>query len=164
MYSSENENDLIVTDVVQVMLDAVGLQQDINEVKCKNSWLIAQEVDMERILDKSTFDRCRTPLTEQDNKLRRLVLKALSFYAYARLLKGNQGVFTDGGYTVEKEATNINATNSVYNYHYSLGDVYMTKIIDFLKLENPQLDNTKLKTKLVPRIRKVGGREHRGSN
>lgn len=164
MFSSDNENDLIVTDVVQTLLDCVGIQQDINDVKCKASWLLAQEIDAERVLNEDVFARCREPQNDADNKLKRLVLKMLSFYTYSRLLKGNQGTFTDGGYQIEKEATDGKTTLATANYHYSVADVYLTKVLDFLKLETPDLDQTQVKAKMVPRIRKFGGRESRGSN
>ncbi len=164
MYSAENENDLIVSDVVQVLMDSVGIQQDINDVKCKVSWLLAQEVDAERVLTEDVFTRVREPQNAQDKKLKRLVLKMLSFYTYSRMLKGFQGTFTDGGYQVEKEASDKNVTTSTANYHYSVAEVYATKVLDFLHTESPNTDQSQQKNKMVPRVRTFGGKESRASN
>lgn len=168
MYSSENENDLIVNDVVQTVRDYVGVQPDINEQKLKTCWWTAQELDVDRVLCKlepNWMERCLNPVTVADKKLKRLLIPALSNYCYARALGRHQGTLTDGGYMVDKEATDLNTAKSSSNNFKADAEEFMTKVINFLASENPNTTtDTEAKAKLTPNVRVIGGEERRASN
>lgn len=168
MYNSENENDLIVNDVVQVVRDYVGVQPDINDQKLKSCWWTAQELDVDRVLCKiepNWKERCLETATPADEKLKRLLVPALANYCYARALGRHQGTLTDGGYMVEKEATDLNTSKSASNNFKADAEEFMVKVINFISSENPNTSKDEdAKAKLTPSIRVIGGQEWRASN
>ena len=169
MYSSRNENRLIVTDICSVMQDYVSIQVDIDETKVKAAALIAQDLDITRIIGRENVERCVEPDTGwpetevgvANQALRELVIPALCYYTYSRLLKGFQGTFTESGLSVEKDSTDTNVSKSQANEHQSIAEAYLQYAIDFLKAENPNDVKVDVK-KLTPSIRVFGGRENRG--
>lgn len=164
MFDVRNENRIITQDVVQTLRDYVGVQPDINEQKIKAGWLIAQDLDVMRVVGIDIIKRCVEPENEQDEILKFLVMQACSFYCYARLLKMFQGTLTEGGFHIEKEATDRNTAKSTALEFEATGDTYMTAVIGFLEDEDPKLKEKRLTKKLAPTIRVIGGQERRASN
>ena len=161
MYNSGLENQLIVVDIADIMQDYVSLQPDIDEGKLKAAAIIAQKIDIQRLIGKDNVQRAIEPQDEADNNLKGLLIPPLAYYTYSRLLKGFQGTFTDGGFTTETEADNRNSAKSVANEMHSIGDVFMQEVSDFLKAESPEEEIDK--TKLAPNVRVFGGKESRES-
>lgn len=165
MYNSENENQLIVDDVVQTLRDYVGVQPDINDQKIKACWLGAQNLDVERVIGQVAIDRCLDPQTPADLKLKSLLIPALANYCYSRALKRFQGTLTDGGYHIEKEATDRNVAKSTALDFQADAETYMKKVIEFLAKENPNsTSESESNSKLTPSVRVIGGEERRASN
>ena len=168
MYNSNNENRLIATDICQVMQDYVSLQPDIDETKVKSAALIAQDLDISRIIGRANVERCvepntgwpATPEGEVNQELRALVIPALCFYTFSRLLRGFQGTFTDSGLTIEKDSTDTSVSKSQANEHHSIAESYLQVVIDYLKIETPNGTAVDVR-KLTPNIRVFGGQERR---
>jgi hypothetical protein len=168
MYNSTNENRLIVTDITGVMQDYVSIQVDIDETKVKSAALIAQDLDISRIIGRANVTRCiepeggwaDTPEDDANQELRDLLIPVLCFFTYSRLLKGFQGTFTDSGLAIEKDSIDTNVSKSTANEHAAIAESYLSVVLDFLKAENPNNVNVKPKN-LTPRIRSFGGKESR---
>lgn len=162
MYDIRLENQLIVIDVVDVMQDYVSLQPDIDEGKVKASMILAQKIDLKRILTKENIERCKDPQTEDDETLRGLIIPSLCHFTYSRLLKGFQGVFTDGGYSTDQEAESMKVSAAVALSSYTTGEALLEGALEFLESDKsgPQPD----RTKMTPSIRVFGGEERRGNN
>lgn len=163
MYKAVNENALILVDIVDTMVDYCSIQPDIDESKIKAAAVIAQKIDIELIIGKANVQRCIDPSVQADIDFRDLVMSALCFYTYSRLLKMFPGTFTDGGYMIEKDASDKNVTRQVSNEYATVAEAYMVEVLAFLKSESPN-DKAVHKEKLVKRIRTIGGKEHRASN
>lgn len=163
MYYAENENDIIVDDVVQALLDHVGIQPDINDQKIKASWLASQRLNVTKIVGRSVIDRCLNPETPEDKELKRLLIPALANYTYSRCLSRFQGTLTDSGYHIDKEATDKNVAKSTSLDFFADADTYMEDVIEFLNKENPE-GEAEARAKLAPQIRVIGGGERRASN
>ena len=163
MHDSNLENRLIVVGIVDAMTDYCSIQIDIDETKVKAAELVAQNIDVKRIIGKDNVARCVEPVTETDNELRDLVIPALCYYTYARCLKMFQGTFTDSGYTSEVEAETRSISKSVGTEMHGIAEVYMQDVLDFLQEEDAN-DSDVNGTKLTPSIRVFGGEENRASN
>lgn len=164
MFDPRNENRIITHDVVQTLRDYVGVQPDINEQKIKAGWLIAQDLDVMRVIGIDPIKRCLEPKNDADEMLKFIVLQACSFFCYARLLKMFQGMLTEGGFHIEKEATDRNTAKSTASEFEATGASYLKAVISFLEDENPKLKEKDLDAKLTPTVRVFGGREYRASN
>jgi hypothetical protein len=165
MYSLDNQNSLIVEDMAQVMLDYASIQQDIDETKMNAAALIAQKLDIGKVIGKPNLLRCVDPQTASDTELRELVIHALCFYTYSRLLRMFAGTFTDSGYVISSEATDKNVAKSVALEYSAIAEVYLTEVLDFLKIENEGIEDELVRPeKLTSSIRVFGGVENRASN
>jgi hypothetical protein len=168
MYNASLENRLISSDIADIMGDYVSIQMDIDNAKIKAASLVAQEIDITRVITKVNLDRVvgldinDSTIPEQDLALRELILAPWCYYTYARCLTMFQGTFTDSGYAVETEALGVNAAKSVSAEMKSIGDTFMLLVTEFLEKENPNTDADD--RKLSSRIRTFGGRENRSSN
>jgi hypothetical protein len=167
MHRSINENQLIIVDIVDVMTDYTSIQIDIDETKVKAAALVAQNVDIKRLITKVNLDRAINPATEavqkaKDDALIELLIPPLCYFTYARCLKMFQGTFTDSGYTTETEADDRNAVKSTANEMRSIAETFMSDVIDFLEAEDPNTEATG--DNITPSIRVFGGKEDRESN
>lgn len=167
MFNPRLENELIVSDIVQTMLDYVPIQEDIDETKVKSAANIALKVDIKRIIKQDNLNRCIDPQTEEDENLLELVIPAYCWFTYARLLKHFQGVFTDGGFEIDEGATDKNTAKREASEASSVAEIFLTDVIEFLKTEeeaNGVSEGGVDETKMTPSIRVFGGREARASN
>lgn len=164
MFNVDLENSLIIVDIVDVMQDYVSIQPDIDETKVKAASIVAQKIDIKRLIGADNVARCVDPAKDsEDEKLRTLLVPAISYFTYSRLLKMFPGVFTDSGYTFDSEASDINVTRTTANQMASIAEAFMESVFDFLEAETTDDENV-VKSNLTPRIRVFGGKEHRGSN
>lgn len=162
MFSSALENQLIEVGVVDLLQDYCAIQPDIDETKVKAAALVAQNIDVKRVLTQANLDRCVDPQNEADESLKALVIPAWLYFTYTRLIKMFQGNFTDGGLVTEVESEGRLAAKSMANEMQSIAETYLTDVVAFLNAENPSdpIDETKL----TPKIRVFGGNEYRASN
>lgn len=168
MFDQELENSLISQDIVSLLGDYCSLQSDIDEKKIKSAAIIAQRIDIRRIIGEANLQRCiedpvGTPVTGADLELKKLVIPAWCYFTYSRLLKSFQGTYTDSGLIFEPEATDKDQAKTIANEMASIADDYMTEVLEFLEAEDPNDENVKAE-RLSPRIRSFGGKENRGSN
>ncbi len=165
MYSSNLENQLIIVDIVDALQDRVSIQIDIDETKVKAAELVAQQLDLKRLIGADNVKKC---LEDDDNfneELRELVIPALCYFTYARCLKMFQGTFTDSGFMTEGEALDKNTAKAVSNEMSSIAETFMEDVIDWLEEQDeddPQVDEAR--ENLNPRIRTFGGEEWRATN
>lgn len=165
MYSAKAENQLILPDIADAMQDYVSIQLDIDNSKVKAAALVAQNVDLKRLIGQDVLDRLidqddETPAT--DKALKDKIIPPLCYFTYSRCLLMFQGTFTDSGYTIEDEGEARNAAKSVSKEMKGIAETLMLDIIDELEDEEPgeQFD----KKKATPRVRVFGGCERRASN
>lgn len=164
MFDSNLENSLIIVDIVDVLGDYVSLQPDIDEQKVKAAEIVAQKIDITRLIGKVNVARCVDPASgSEDEKLKDLVVPALAYFTYSRLLKMFPGTFTDSGYIFDAEASNTSVTKSTSNQMSAIAEAFMDDVFDFLKAETSNDENV-VKSNLTPRIRVFGGNENRSSN
>lgn len=168
MYDVGLENKLISSDIAEIMQDYVSIQLDIDNTKIKAAALVAQSIDITRVITKVNLDRVigldiyDDSVPSQDLALRELLLAPWCYYTYARCLTMFQGTFTDSGYATEAEAESRNAAKSVGQEMKAIGDSFMLQVVEFLESEDPNTEADD--EKLSPRIRTFGGRENRASN
>ena len=168
MYDVTLESRLISSDIADMMQDYVSIQLDIDNTKIKAAALVAQEIDIARVITKANLDRVidldiyDESIPDADLSLRELLVAPWCYYTYARCLTMFQGTFTDSGYAVEAEAIDKDAAKAVANEMKSIGDSFMLLVTEFLEEE----DESTLADdrKLAPRIRVMGGEENRASN
>lgn len=164
MYNVELENSLIIVDITQVMQDYVSIQPDIDETKVKAAAIVAQNIDIARLIGKPNVIRCvDVEAGSEDEKLRTLLVPVICYFTYSRMLKMFPGTMTDSGYTMEESIAERAATVSTANSHASIAEAFMEPVFEFLEDEIPDDENVD-KAKLTPGIRVFGGEEHRGSN
>ena len=168
MYSIALEDRLILPDVRDVMADVASLQLDMDDQKIKGIALVAQDLDLKRILNSNGEDnlsRCINPQTDEDDTLRDLVIMPWIYYTYARCLKMTTGALTEAGCVVEKTVLDSKELiDEAYNTYYSIADAYMAGVIDHLNDETETDVDVVAEDVLVPRIRVFGGEENRSSN
>lgn len=160
MYSSFNENNLILPDIADAMQDHVSIQMDIDVTRVKAASMVAQDIDISRLIGRANVQRCIDPQTEADEELKLLVIKPLCFYTYVRSLKMFQGTLTDSGYVVESEAQDRNSAKSVANEMVQIAETYMQEVVAYLEAENPQTKEIKQEN-FTPQVRVFGGVESR---
>lgn len=169
MYNPNNTKKLVIVDIARTMLDFCSIQPDIDETKMQAAELVAQNIDLARLIGKENVERCidpvslETPPSESDIELRELVIVPLCYYTYSRLLKMFPGTMTDSGYVVEEGAASKALLGNTAAEYYTVAETFMKDTIEFLKLENPATEKV-IKTNLTPNIRTFGGNEHRASN
>ena len=162
MYSSDLENQLIIVDIADALRDYCSIQLDIDDTKVKAAAIIAQKIDISRVIGVANVQRCITPATQEDENLKLLVIPPLCYFTYSRLLTTFQGTMTDSGYATEAGANEKDTAKSVALDIKAIAETFLTDVIDFLKLEDPNSEADG--NKLTPRIRVFGGEERRGSN
>jgi hypothetical protein len=171
MYTGINENSLILPNIVDALVDYCSIQQDIDESKCKSAQLIAQSIDIKRVIGEDNLNRCiedpteDVEMTSADKQLKALLIPALCFYTYSRLLKLFHTTFTDSGLISASEdgAEDRNAAKSLANEARATAEAFMVDVIEFLEDES-DTDGVQQEGKLVSRIRTFGGIENRASN
>lgn len=171
MYTGINENELILPNIVDALVDYCSIQQDIDEAKCKSAQLIAQNIDIKRVIGADNLQRCIADPTEEvemttaDKELKALLIPALCFYTYSRLLKLFHTTFTDSGLVSASEdgAEDRNAAKALSNEVKATAESFMVDVIEFLEDES-DTDEVQQQGKLVSRIRTFGGNENRASN
>jgi len=169
MYNPDNTKQLIVVDIAQALIDYCSIQPDIDESKIQTAEWIAQKVDLKRLIGEVNVNRCIDPINFEeppstaDIALRELVIPAIAFFTYSRLLRMFPGTFTDSGYIIEKEASDKGVTANVSNEYKAIAETFMEDVFTFLKGESPNDVEVK-KENLTPSIRAFGGNEFRGSN
>ncbi len=163
MYSSVNENKLIRPDIADILQDYVSIQGDIDVTKIKAASLIAQDIDIGRVIG-SDLDIFMGACSEDDvDEQYRLAYKNLisswCFFTYARLLLMFHGSFSDSGLEIDELATERNVAKSISLDHRSIAESYLSMVIE----ELPQTDSEKIEDqeKLTPSIKTFGGKESR---
>ena len=176
MYNGLNENELILPEVADALQDYVSIQLDIDETKVKAAAIVAQNIDIKRIIGKDNLLRCIIDPTgdeeqsDSDKQLTALIIPAWCYYTYSRLLKMFHTIFTDSGLVSASDdgAESRNAAKSLSNEMKSIAESYMLDVTEFLDEEaeaDSSIDTTQYdESKLTPRIRTFGGSEWRGSN
>lgn len=165
MYNSSTENQLIIHDIDYTMQDYVSIQLDIDNTKVKAAALVAQNIDIKRLIGKVNLERCINQTeasSAADQELKALIVPALCYFTFARCLRMFQGTFTDSGFILQDEGAGVNTAKSVANEMKSIAEAYMQTVIEFLEDEDPNTEADK--DKLSPRIRVFGGEENRASN
>jgi len=154
---------MCIRDSADALLDFVRLQPDIDETKVKAAELVAQKLDIQRLIGKDNVQACINPQTADDILLRELVIPSLCYFTYARLLKMFQGTFTESGYTTEAEGEDRNTAKSVAAEMSSIAEAFMGDVFEFLEETTPNDEDVKPEN-LTPKIRVFGGKESRASN
>lgn len=163
MYNVNLENQLIIVNIVDALIDHTSIQIDIDSTKIKAAELVAQNLDLKKVISQTNLNRCIDPQNEADEALKTLIISPLCYYTYARCLKMFQGTFTDSGFMIEGDAENRYTAKSVSNEMKSIGDAMMEPVIDFLDVESPN-DESVDEAKITSRVRTFGGNETRASN
>jgi len=170
MENPDLEAELILPDIARAMIDYVSIQPDIDSTKVRAASIVAQRIDIQRVIGAKNVERCiekpqETELTGEDLKLRKLVIPALCYFTYSRLLKMFPGTFTDGGYTIDKDATDTGVTKSAANESAAIAESFLVDVVTFLEIEDGDVDDPAVNgDKINPRIRVFGGKEARASN
>lgn len=169
MYNPENTKKLVIVDIARAMQDYCSIQPDIDPTKMQAAELVAQNIDLVRLIGRDNVARCIDPVnletepSEIDIELRQLVVVALCYYTYSRLLKMFPGTFTDSGYVVEEGAASKALLGNTAAEYYTIAETFMKDVMEFLKLENPATEKVK-EMNLTPNVRTFGGNERRASN
>ena len=169
MYNPNNTKKLVIVNIARAMQDYCSIQPDIDETKMQAAELVAQNIDLVRLIGRENVERCIDPInledppTEADIALRELVIIALCYYTYSRLLKMFPGTMTDSGYVVEEGAASKAILGNTAAEYYTVAETFMKDVMEYLKLEAPATQSVKDEN-LTPNIRVFGGREHRASN
>ena len=176
MYNGINENALILPDIADALKDYCSIQFDIDDTKCKAAELIAQTIDIKRIIGADNLSRViedptgERVMTTADKELQALIIPPLCWYTYSRLLLLFHTTFTDSGLVsaTDDGAEERNAAKSLAKECKGVAETLMIDVMDFLEEEaenDPAIEDSGLTGKsLTPRIRVFGGSESRGSN
>lgn len=166
MYRGINEVKLLRPDIADLLQDYTSIQLDIDDKRVKSAALIAQNIDIERVIGKGVLSRfvCvdESELSDEDRCIYEYLIPAWCYFTYSRLLLMFHGSFSDSGFEIDSEGTDRNIAKSVSKEHKSVAEHYMEKVIECL----PSTDCEKVqqKNKLTPRVRVFGGKENRASN
>ena len=175
MYNGINENALILPDIADALKDYCSIQYDIDDVKCKAAELIAQNIDIKRIIGVDNLNRCivdptgETEQTTADKELTALIIPPLCYYTYSRLLLMFHTTFGDSGLISSEDdgAEARNAAKSMAKEVKGVAEAFMADVIEFLEEEadnNNNITAAEMTDKLTPKIRTFGGSESRSSN
>lgn len=167
MYSIPNESKLIRTDIVDLLQDYASVQLDIDETRIKAAALVAQDIDIERVVGSEIVNQFIGTYSVEDipNELKDVylnILPAWCYFTYSRLLLMFHGSLSDSGFVVEEGAAERNLAKSVSKEHRGVADFYLEKAISFIP-ESSLSKGTKSQ-KTTPGIRVFGGKEYRSSN
>ena len=162
MYNSKLENSLLLPDISDRLTDFVGIQLDVDDTRVKSASLIAQDLDVKKVIGAENWQRCFEDDENFSEDLFDLVVPALCFLTYSRLVALMQGNYTDSGMSVEEGALSIDEAKSASTQYRAIGESYLGEVVDFLKNENPS--SSASMDKSVLRIRSFGGDEGRGTN
>lgn len=168
MYNIGLENKLIETEVADLMQDYVSIQLDIDITKIKAAAMVAQEIDIKKIIGATNLNRViqldvyDDSTAQADIDLRELLLAPWCYYTYARCLSMFQGTLTDSGFAIEEGAATKDAAKAQANEMKGIADTFMLAVVEFLETEDPNTDADD--EKLTSRIRTFGGVENRSSN
>ena len=167
MYSANNENQLILPNIDLALQDYVSIQLDIDNTRIKAAALLAQNVDLRRLIGKENVSRLvetfDNELSESDEELLDLIIPSYCYFTYSRLLLTFHGSYTESGYTNEELSAVRNEAKSVSKEMKAIAESLMEDAFEFLRKENPN-DVEVDESKLTPRIRVFGGCENRASN
>ena len=150
-------DNLIASNVADLLQDLVNIQADIDDLKIRASARIIQRTRIQTIIGKDNLNRCITPLDADDRELRDLILIPYCLYAYAELLTTSLGTYTNGAYVVEESAMDKASVRATVDAHLKNAEIFMSDVIAFLK-EDETIDADTKATK--PRIRIIGGEEN----
>tara|TARA_R110000803_G_scaffold110508_1_gene178897 strand:- start:369 stop:884 length:516 start_codon:yes stop_codon:yes gene_type:complete len=171
MYDINLENRLISSDIVDLMGDYVSMQMDIDSTKIKAAAMVAQKVDIGKIIGKVNLERVQgidtgdESVDQADKDLYELLIAPWCYFTYSRALRMFQGAFTDSGFVIEEGAESRDAAKSVASEMASIGLDFMDEVIEFLELETPNVKEEMDKVKQESTgIRTFGGVENRASN
>ena len=170
-----NENALILPDITLALQDYCSIQADIDDVKCKAAELIAQNIDIKRLIGIENLNRCIVDPTvtaersTADKELTALIIPPLCYFTYSRLLLMFHTTFTDSGLITSADdgAEQRNAAKSLSKEVKGVAESFMIDVFEFLEEEadnDPTITDTSKPENLTPSIRVSGGREFRGSN
>ena len=162
MYNAENELALLLPDIADRLTDYVGIQLDVDDVRIKSACLVAQDLDIKQVITDDNWNRCFEEIDGEDNEdyneeLFTLVVPALCFLTYARLVSMMQGSYSDSGMTVEEGALSINEAKAASKQYRSIGETYLGKVVDWLEDEDSSTKATMEKS--VNRVRRFGASE-----
>lgn len=159
------EEKLIFQDINDIMQDYTSIQPDIDDQRVKAACLLAQNVDIKRLIGQNNIDRCLNPTTDFENELVEKIEPPICYYTYARLLNSFQGSYSESGYSVEELALATAETKRLSNEIRSIAEEYMKEVLILLKDESDTDDDSDIHDdKLVSSIHVMGGRESRASN
>lgn len=171
MFDTNLEKKLIAVNIAQTMIDYTSIQPDIDESKIQSAELIAQRVDLKRLIGQANVDRCIDPINrtgtipDSDTELRELIIAPLCFFTYARCLLMFSGTFGDSGYIVEQGASDKFSNSNTAKEYRAVAETLMEEALNFLELETPKtIDKELVEKKFSPNIRTFGGNERRSSN
>ena len=162
MYNSKLENSLLLPDVADRITDYCGIQLDVDDTRVKSACLIAQDLDVKKVIGADNWLKCFEDDDNYSEELFDLVVPALCFLTYSRLVALMQGNYTDSGMSVEEGALSIDEAKAASTQYRAIGESYLGELVDFIKAENPE--SSASMDKSVLRIRSFGGDEGRGSN
>lgn len=162
MYNPNLEEALLLPDIADRLTDYVGIQLDIEPTRVKASCLVAQDLDVKFVIGDDNWDRCFDDTNGNNSvtyseELYNLVIPALCFFTYARLVSMMQGSVSDSGMAVEEGALSIDEAKSASKQYRAIGETYLGKVVDWLKDEDGGTEATM--TKSISRVRRFGGEE-----
>lgn len=156
------ENALIDSNIKDIMIDYVSIQIDIDEQKIKAAALVAQNINLKKIIGADNLLRLIDPQDEADQELLDLCIPAWCYLTYFRSLTMFQGTLTDSGYVVDAEADEKNSAKSVANEMKAIGETLLEDAVAFL---NDELsDDEEIIQPITSNVRTFGGIENRASN
>ena len=156
--------DLIIDDIVTEMKNYVPIQPDIDPSNIMAAELQAQNLDIKRIVKKDILNRMINPVEAYDLLLVDAVTAPLCYFTFSRLYLGFDMSYADGGADTETDKDVFGKVKEQGNYWKSIAIEAMGDLIDLIEDEhegdNKQIDESKM----VSRIRVIGGHENRASN
>ncbi len=163
MYN-EIEDELVILDIAEAMRILCSVQYDIDEGKLKAAQKLAIDIDLMRHISEADVARCidLDESNEADVALYKLLYAPLVHFTNAQCLTYFQGTLTDSGYSIEEKAVTTSEAKNNASRASELASIYMVKVVDFLKEENPATEAT-VESK-VATTRLVGGRESRNTD
>ena len=157
MYNPQNELKLLLPDIADRLTDYAGIQLDVDDTRIKSACLVAQDLDVKSTITEDNWNRCFSEDNSYSEELFDLVIPALCFFTYARIVSMMQGSYTDSGMTVEEGAISINEAKSAAKQYRAIGESYLGKVVTWLEDENGSTEATMDNS--VRRVRSFGGEE-----
>lgn len=162
MYNPELELSLLLPDIADRLSDYVGIQLDVDDTRIKAACLVAQDLDIKFVITNDNWDRCFEDTNENEDveyseDLYKLVIPALCYFTYSRLVSMMQGSYSDSGMSVEAGALSIGEAKSASKQYRAIGETYLGKVVDWLEGEDTTTEATMDKS--ILRVRAFGGSE-----